>query len=203
MKTTMKTAYATKKIRLADGANDVNVNIFIQDLIVAYNAGAIPNDCFKVESVRLDHPPSSPNQGPWTAYTLYVNFHQALSALGIYLRKGNLHLTLRAKDLRDQLSRNDFFIKLDKENNYQISKKFGATGKQANHSAWGFLVDKHPLGTRQVSDEEYEMALLPTRDRKLDATGPVFVEGDPRKGPLFNIVEGWLEAKEKERRKDS
>ena len=114
-----------------------------------------------------------------------------------------MNLTLRAKDLRDQLSRNDFFIKLDKENNYQISKKFGATGKQANHSAWGFLVDKHPLGTRQVSDEEYEMALLPERDQKLDVIGPAFKESDPRKGPLFSIVEGWLEAKEKERRKES
>ena len=194
-------AHATRAA--ADVASDVNVNVFIQDLIVAYDAGAIPNDCFKVESERMDHSPGSPNQGPWTAYTLYVNFHQALSALGIYLRKGNLNLTLRAKDLRDQLSRNDFFIKLDKENNYQISMKFGATGKQANHSAWGFLVDKHPLGTRQVSDEEYEMALLPERDRKLDVIGPAFKESDPRKGPLFSIVEGWLEAKEKERRKDS
>ena len=194
-------AHATRAA--ADVASDVNVNVFIQDLIVAYDEGEISNDCFKVESVRMDHPPGSPNQGPWTAYTLYVNFHQALSALGIYLRKGNLNLTLRAKDLRDQLSRNDFFIKLDKENNYQILKKFGATGKQANQSAWGFVVDKHPLGTRQVSDEEYELALLPERDRKLDAIGQVFRESDPRKGPLFSIVEGWLEAKEKERRENS
>ena len=94
-------------------------------------------------------------------------------------------------------------MKLDKENNYQILKKFGATGKQANQSAWGFVVDKHPLGTRQVSDEEYEMALLPTRDQKLDVIGQVFRESDPRKGPLFSIVEGWLEAKEKEQRADS
>jgi hypothetical protein len=198
----MKTAQKINKMR-PDVASDVNVNVFIQDLIVAYEAGAIGNDCFKVESVRMDHPPGSPNQEPWTAHTLYVNFHQALSALGIYLRKGNLNLPLRAKDLRDQLSRNDFFIKLDKENNYQTVKKFGAAGKQANHSAWGFLVDKHPLATRQVSDEEYEKALRPTRERKLDVTGPAFKESDPRKGPLFNIVEGWLEAEEMERRANS
>jgi hypothetical protein len=81
-------AHATRAA--ADVASDVNVNVFIQDLIVAYDEEAIGNDCFKVESVRMDHPPGSPNQGPWMAHTLYVNFYQALSALGIYLRKGNL-----------------------------------------------------------------------------------------------------------------
>ena len=203
MKSKIKTAKKNKKTRPTDVASETNVNVFIQDLIVAYDEGAIGNDCFKVESLRMDHPPGSPNQGPWMAHTLYVNFYQALSALGIYLRKGNLNLPLQAKDLRDQLSRNDFFIKLGKENNYQILKKFGAAGKQTNHSAWGVVVDKHPLGTRQVSDEEYELALLPTRDRKLDAIGPVFVEGDPRKGPLFSIVEGWLAEEETDRRANS
>ena len=64
------------------------------------------------------------------------------------------------------------------------------------------MVDKHPLGYRQVSDEVLQAALLPERDKKLDAIGQVFREscGDPRKGPLFTIVDGWLAAKEKEER---
>ena len=39
----------------ADVQSDVNVNVFIQDLIVAYNAGEISNDCFRVESERVLH----------------------------------------------------------------------------------------------------------------------------------------------------
>ena len=56
------------------------------------------------------------------------------------------------------------------------------------------------MGYKQVSDEVLQAALVPERDKKLDAIGPVFREscGDPRKGTLFTIVEGWLAAKEKE-----
>jgi hypothetical protein len=63
-------------------------------------------------------------------------------------------------------------------------------------------VDKHPLGYRKVSDEDLQAALVPDRDKKLDAIGHVFREscGDPRKGTLFSIVEGWLAADEKARR---
>ena len=39
---------------------------------------------------------------------------------------------------------------------------------------------------------DVQAALLPERDKKLDAIGPVFRDscGDPRKGSLFAIVEG-------------
>ena len=94
----------------------------------------------------MDHPPGSPNQGPWMAYTLYVNFYQALSALGIYLRKGNLSMPLQAKDLRDQLSRNDFFLKLDKENNYQISKEVWRHRQAGEPQCVGFLGGQASLG---------------------------------------------------------
>ena len=83
----------------------------------------------------------------------------------------------------------------------ELIRRFGPPGSTANASAWGFLVDKHPLGYRQVSDEDLQAALLPERDRKLDMIGPVFREscGDPRKGPLFAIVEGWLAWDERKR----
>ena len=56
------------------------------------------------------------------------------------------------------------------------------------------------MGYRVTSDEDVQAALLPERDKKLDAIGPVFREscGDPRKGSLFAIVEGWLAAEEKD-----
>ena len=181
-----------------DVASDVNVNVFIQDLIVAYNAGAIPNSCFRVEGTRMEHPPGSPNQGLWWEYKLFIDYNQATSHLGIFLTKGRQTVTLRPKDLRDQLSRNDFFIH---GKGGQLVKRFGPVGSTANAPAWGILVDKHPLGYRKVSDEDLQAALLPDRDKTMDHVGMVFREscGDPRKGTLFAIVEGWLTAAEKAR----
>ena len=183
-----------------DVASDVNVNVFIQDLIVAYNAGAIPNSCFRVEGTQMEHPPGRPNQGVWTSYKLFIDYNQAINHLQIFLTKGRSQVTLRSTDLRDQLSRNDFFIQPTK--NSQITKRFGPKGSTSTTGAWGFLVDKHPLGYRVASDEDVQAALLPERDKKLDAIGPVFRDscGDPRKGSLFAIVEGWLAAEEKARR---
>ena len=180
-----------------DVASDTNVNVFIQDLIVAYNAGAIPNECFRVEGRQMEFLAGSPNQGRWVEYKLFVEPQLAISALQIYLKKGNLSVALRTKDLRDQLSRYDFWIKAGKESNYRLNKRFGAKGSQACRTAWGFLVDKHPLGTRKVTDEEHEAALLPPGDRDLAVFGPQFIDGDPRKGPLFSIIEGVLEAERK------
>ena len=186
-----------------DVASDVNTNVFIQDVVVGYNAGAIPNSCFRVESRRMEHPPGAPNQGAWFEHRLYVDYHQVISHLQIFLTKGRQQVTLRAKDLRDQLSRNEFFIQPTR--NSQLTKRFGPPGSTANAGAWGFLVDKHPLGYRQVADEDYEAALLPERDRKLDMIGPVFRDscGDPRKGPLFTIVDGWVAWDAEEKRKQN
>ena len=146
----------------------------------------------------MEHPPGSPYQGLWMEYKLFIDYNQATSHLGIFLTKGRQTVTLRPKDLRDQLSRNDFFIH---GKGGQLVKRFGPVGSTANAPAWGILVDKHPLGYRKVSDEDLQAALLPDRDKTMDHVGMVFREscGDPRKGTLFAIVEGWLTAAEKAR----
>jgi hypothetical protein len=184
----------------ADVAADVNVNIFIQDLIVAYNAGEISEECFRVDQRRLDFRPGFQNQGPWIEHTLWIEPELAHSQLGIYLRKGNHAITLSVKDLRAQLSKQPFWIKPTKDDNYCFVKRFGPRGAQTSHTAWGILVDKHPLGTREVTDEDYEASLLPPGDLNLDIIGPQFKDGDPRKGPLFSIVEGWLKWDDQKRR---
>jgi hypothetical protein len=47
-----------------DVSSDVNVNVFVQDVITAYNAGAIPNECFRVEKERVNYPGLRPGTGP-------------------------------------------------------------------------------------------------------------------------------------------
>jgi hypothetical protein len=175
----------------ADVATDVNVNVFMQELIVAYQAGAISNKCFRVEKMQLEHPPGSPNQGPWDSYRLFIEPHLAISELQIYLRKGNQSVTLRRKDLRDQLSKCDFWIWATNSKD-GLKKRFGQKGSMASLTAWGFIVDKHPHGTICVPDEELSKAMVPDNEKPLGVIGPVFRDGDPRKGPLFAIVEGVL-----------
>jgi hypothetical protein len=177
----------------ADVQTDVNVNVFLDELVVAYQAGAISNKCFRVENDQLAHPPGSPNQRSWNSYQLFIEPKLAIKELQIYLRKGNETITLRYKDLRDQLSRYDFWIKAP-NSKVGLKRRFGLKGGMVSLTAWGILVDKHPLGTLCVPDEEFQAAQLPDHEKPFSLIGPAFREGDPRKGPLFTIIEGVLRA---------
>jgi hypothetical protein len=173
----------------ADVATDVNVNVFMQEVITAYQQGAITDDCFRVETAFLDHPPGEPNQGRWTSCILFMNPARVIDALQIHLRKGGANVTLRYKDLRDQLSKNDFWY----TNGKDIQRWIGGS----NCRAWGIMADKHPLGYQQTSDEEFRGSLR--ENKTLADVGHVFKDGDPRKGPLFAIIDGvlkWEKAQE-------
>jgi hypothetical protein len=54
-------------------------------------------------------------------------------------------------------------------------------------NAWGIYADKHPLGYAQVSDEVYDEFVL----------NPGL--GDPRKGPLYELIKLVMQ-KEDERK---
>jgi hypothetical protein len=164
-----------------------------------YAAGEISPECFRVEWQEMEHPPGCPNQGRWRSYVLYIEPKRAMSELQVYLRKGNQSVTLTYNDLRDQLSKNPFWVRLPEGR--KLNKRFGKRGQMATVTAWGIHVDLHPLGYRQVSDAEYQAALS-SRQPVLGQLGPVFEDGDPRKGALFAIVDGWLKWDEKERRED-
>jgi hypothetical protein len=173
----------------ADVATDVNVNVFMQEVITAYQQGAITDDCFRVETAFQDHPPGEPTQGRWTSCILFMNPARVIDALQIHLRKGGANVTLRYKDLRDQLSKNDFWY----TNGKDIQRWIGGS----NCRAWGIMADKHPLGYQQTSDEEFRGSLR--ENKTLADVGQVFKDGDPRKGPLFAIIDGvlkWEKAQE-------
>ena len=189
-----------------DVSSDVNVNVFVQDVITAYKAGAIPDECFRVEKERVAFPGdnyrqagagyTAPNQGPWDSYKLYMDPNQVISALQIYLRKGGQSVTLKYKDLRDQLSKNEFWVKL--EGGKKLYKRFGKKGSMDTTAAWGFHVDLHPLGLQHIDDETFKAALKPGEQKVFDdEAGLIFEEGDPRKGDLFAIV-GGVEKKQED-----
>ena len=92
-------------------------------------------------------------------------------------------MTLRRKDLRDQLSKNDFWNENAKQ------QRIG----RVQSRPWGIIVDKHPLGYQQVSDKDLAEAAGKS-EKVLDDIGLHFGKsGDPRKGPLFGIIERLLE----------
>ena len=174
------------RVRLAadDVSNDVNINIFIRDLITAFIAGEIPPDLFRTEKVTLQHPPGKPNQGLWDSYILYFDPKSVIAALQLYLRKRGQQMTLNYNDLRDQLSKTEAW-----DNTDHLRQRFGKPGERRHGNAWGIIVDRHPLGLQNISDEKYQ-ASLSTKPLDLGAIGPVFQNADPRKGDLFSIIAG-------------
>lgn len=169
----------------SDVTSETNINVFWTDLITAYKEEAVPLECFRIEREQLPHPPGATNQnqhggyiqGNWKSYRLFMDPERMLSALGIYMTKGRATVALKRKDLRDQLSKNPYWIE------GKIKKRFGQGGEVTH--CWGVKVDLHPLGYQgPVPDEAHEHYLLHPE------------EGDPRKGPLYVIVHA-LEAKER------
>lgn len=186
---------------------DVNVNIFIQDVITAFKDGEIPPEFFRVEKKGLPNPPGAPNQGRWDSYTLFMDPNSVISSVQAYLRQRGLSVSLRYKDLRDQLSKNEFWVEpvgTAGDKKPKLNKRFGKRGQLTTVTAWGFKVDVHPLGLQHIDDETYHEALS-KKTPNLGDIGPMFEDGDPRKGELFAIIEGVekYEARERQEERES
>lgn len=162
-----------------DVVSETNINVFWTDLLPAVKAGAIPANCFKLEYEPLEGPPGAvPDaqgcfvQGAWKSYKIYIEPDSLLAALQKELVKQRGNITLKKKDMRDQLAREEYWIP------GALRKRF-TRGGAGGIPCWGVAVDKHPLGYIPVEDDVY----LHYRANK--------GEGDPRKGPLFELVE-WI-----------
>jgi hypothetical protein len=165
-----------------DVTSETNINVFWTDLITAYKADEIDSDCFRLESEYKPCDPDGERVGlggetlRWNSYRLYIDPEPMIAQLQIYLSKQRASVTLKRKDLRDQLSKNDYFIQ------GVVKKRFGKSAAGGTH-AWGIEIDKHPLGFQSgVTAEEFQAYI---NDRE---------SGDPRQGPLYAIIHG-LEAK--------
>ena len=168
----------------ADVQTDVNVNVFLQELVVAFDADEIDPQYFRVEREAVTDELGL----AWERVRLYLEPHNTIKALQIFLRKAGQTVTLRYKDLRDQLSRNSFWIK--EETAGGLKRRFGRVGSKTTRTAWGIEVDLHPLGRQPVTMEQMEAARDP-RQVYADNVGVMaFADSDPRKGPLFTIIEG-------------
>lgn len=175
----------------ADVREEVNVNVFWDLVVNAYRMEVFGNkealhDCFRVQATATGAPPGYPNQHksvegfdflePWVSYRIYIEPGLLLSKLEQFLAKTRTNLPLRRRDLRDQLSMHTYWVE---GNHWQRFPATAPTGSRC----WCIDVDKHPLGFLPVSDEELQQ-------RYKESGLGVFI--DPRKGPLFLLVEDYL-----------
>lgn len=169
----------TKSANL-DVVSETNINVFWQDLIPAVLVGEVPVDCFKLEFDPLEMPPGCATnaQGRWKSWCLYIEPNALLTHLQVWLARQRGNVVLRRKDLRDQLSKEEYWLS-------NVKKRFVPVGA-GGVNGWGFLVDKHPLGYTAVPDETYNKYLMNVS------------EGDPRKGPLFDLAQYILDHQPKE-----
>jgi hypothetical protein len=152
-----------------DVKSELNVNVWWDELITSFNAGEIDLKNFKVEvAARHPHPPGNPNQGAWISYHLFIAPKAVIAEMAIYMGKQHSKIPIKQKDIRDQASKNSYWLGSD------FNRRMCADSHQTK--VWGIALDEHPLGRLTVSDEEYQSYL---EDR---------TQGDPRKGPLFAIV---------------
>ena len=98
-----------------------------------------------------------------------------IAALNIWLTKQRQSLPLKRIDLRDQLGRYEYWYRPPEGK--KLAVRFG-------HGRGSAV--SHPLGYQQVPDDD----LKDLDDKK----------GDPRKGPLFTLIE-WVQ--EMQRKADS
>ena len=170
-----------------DVTSETNVNIFWQDMITCWKAGAIPKSCFKLKGEPMEHPPQMPDMGHWVSYILYIDPNLTLSAMQVYLTKQRGQVALKRNDLRDQNKTQPYWVPVtwkDADGNIkQLQARFGSGKDSSNMKCWAIKLDLHPLGLQaNATRGEYDKFIL-------DDT-----VGDPRKGALFVIVHGLLEA---------
>ena len=176
----------------ADVVSETNINVFLTDLVTACPEDEIPASCFRLESELVEHTPGFPNQNRWLdsegvirsgwlTHRLYMHPARVINALAIYLRKSGKAVSLRQKDLRDQLSKMPFWI------SGKLQKRFGDSGDTTSIKCWGFDLDKMELARQECTDTELE-AYLRNKDSGT---------GDPRLGPFYTIVH-WLQKKRRE-----
>lgn len=145
-----------------------NVSVFWEELAACVADGKMPLKFFRLEAESVKGAPDRPNQGYWRTCHIYFDPTSVIAALQEWLVKRRESLALKIGDLRDQNSRQPFWLG-------SVPKRL--PGSKATKRCWGINLDKHPLGYRPISDEEYQQFKADEED------------GDPRKGPLYELVE--------------
>jgi hypothetical protein len=127
----------------------------------------------------------------WKGCYLYFNPGPVIDMLRAYKRRQGRDLPLDRQDLRAQMRTKAYWVEPRKRNGESADahrQKFGYASKTAE-LCWCIDMDKHELGFRPVTDEEWELSKYV--DEQLEQ-GTFLASNewiDPRKGDLFAIVD--------------
>ena len=118
----------------------------------------------------------------WKGKRLYLVCQGTVEVVMAYRRTLGITENLSRKDLHDQLKGRPYLVPPPPCGSHQV--RFACAAREI---AWCVDLDQHEMGRLEVSDEEFEASLHPTGDPE------VWVERaewkDPRKGPLYALVE--------------
>lgn len=185
--------YTTRAV--VDVREEVNVNVWWTQVMDAWRIGCFGHgkslrDYFRVYEVSTGTPPNAPNQHPsvagfeflkpWISYRIYIEPETLMAQLAKeYLAKVRANMPLSRRDLRDQLSKHAYWVPGEHKQRYGESR--------IGQRAWCIEVDRHPLGYVPTTDEE----LLAAYQRSVEKCGGLGEFHDPRKGPLFLLIEDY------------
>lgn len=188
-----KEVAAMTMVAVKDAKETVNINLFWQILITGWRAGAFERgerakQYFKAQKRTAPggHPPGKPTQGPamdpnrvnmkpWQSYHLFIDPNAVVAKLKEYLRKLGQEFPLSIRDLREQLSKEPYWVPGGKDG----WKQRMGSGRAATR-VWCIDLDRHKeFGYLECEDEE----LFQSREG-VPSTEWV----DPRLGELYQIA---------------
>jgi hypothetical protein len=174
-------------------AEDVNVEIFLDHLLTAFEAGEFGSShdelrkYFRLRHGELAFAPGTTTQDSegvindrpsvgWVSWTLFINPKLVYNTLLAYLRKQGRSMPITLRDLHAQMSQKAFWVP------GKHQQRFGAAGGQSGAThCWAIAVDQYVgKGYSPVSDSE----LLTSKNGVNEADWV-----DPRKGPLYNLID--------------
>ena len=165
--------------------DEVNVNVFWQELTTAWSADALDLSLFKQVAEERPHPPDAPAQAldefgqtqPWTNHLLYFDPDGVIASIKMHMVRQREGMSLSRGDYQAQMSKQDYWVP------GKHRQRFGSGA--ATKACWCVDLDQHPLGYHPISDDAY---------RAWRALGPDArkLAGDPRKGPLYAIIHKLL-----------
>ncbi len=139
-----------------------------------------------IEDARADSP-VSPHQvkvgaeypySTWKSYLFYFRPGDILEILRRHEHRSGKNLGISRRDLRRQMKKRPYWCR--SSNSYGYRQRF----KGRVLLCWCIDVDLHPLGYIRMGDVEFDESF------KSMQSGADWV--DPRKGPLFNIIDALL-----------
>lgn len=172
----------------------VNVEVFLQEIVNLFARDKFGRSVeelrrfFHVERTVLEHAPGHPDQEYWASYKLYVAPTPLFGAMREALRTEGRTLPLEPGDTRAQMAQRAYFVR------GSHTKRFG----HSSMKCWCINLDLceefgyTPQSTEAVLEAKtkaVESGLTPNGERLIETALDEWDWNDPRRGPLYGIVE--------------